>query len=80
VIRVEEIEDGEQEAEGRQQAERQVRSLMARTAYAADSEIQGYLFDEDADMDLYSAMQLTEIIGADFVAQADGDAEFYLEH
>jgi hypothetical protein len=51
---------------------------MARTAYAADKEIEGYLFD-DCDMDLYSAMQVTEIVGADFVAQADSDAAFYLE-
>jgi len=74
-----EIDDGLEEAQGREQAEGQVRSLMARTAYAADKEIEGYLFD-DCDMDLYSAMQVTEIVGADFVAQADSDAAFYLEH
>ncbi len=50
---------------------------MARTGYAADTEIQGYLF-HDVDLDLYSAAQVTDIVAADFIRMADEDAAFYL--
>jgi hypothetical protein len=51
---------------------------MARTAYAADLEIQHRLFGEYEDMDLYSAYQVTYLLELDFVGYADDDAEFYL--
>jgi hypothetical protein len=56
---------------------KEARDTMARTGYAADCEIQEYLFAE-YDMDTYSALQVTEIVEADFVRMADQDAEFYL--
>jgi hypothetical protein len=50
---------------------------MPRTAYLADKEIEERLFCE-ADIELYSAAQVTDLVAADFIEFADADAEFYL--
>lgn len=52
---------------------------MASTAYDADREIQDRIFGEDADMALYSAAQVTDLVAADFIAFAVDDAVHYLE-